>query len=180
MHVFDITRCAGDAAPELRMALIAVSFRDVRLFFDVLPQMLAVDGTVRPVRRGKGSGDVDRRGCRRSRPLPALARSACLTVMTANDQCGNQTHGNRQQGTSTLYSALVQQHACRPRRLGQQHAPFDEHAGTYRLVATGSSGRWRVLSGSLFTSSTIFAYARVVACRPVHGTVSGVSRSLWK
>jgi len=31
-----------------------------------------------------------------------------------------------------------------------------------------------VLSGSLFTSSTIFAYARVDASRPVHGTVCGV------
>ena len=32
----------------------------------------------------------------------------------------------------------------------------------------------------LKTSSAILAYARVVASRPVHGTVSGVSWSVWK
>jgi hypothetical protein len=41
--------------------------------------------------------------------------------------------------------------------------------------APGSGGRCSVLSGSLFTSSMILAYARVVACSPVHGTASGVS-----
>ena len=50
----------------------------------------------------------------------------------------------------------------------------------YWRVGVGSSGRWRALSGSLFTSSMIFAYARVDASRPVHGTVCGVSRSVWK
>ena len=40
-----------------------------------------------------------------------------------------------------------------------------------------SSGRWRSESGSWLVSSMIFAYARVVASRPVQGTVSGVSPS---
>jgi hypothetical protein len=44
----------------------------------------------------------------------------------------------------------------------------------------GSSGRFNAVSGSLFTSSMIFANARVDASRPVHGTVSGVSQSVWK
>ena len=44
----------------------------------------------------------------------------------------------------------------------------------------GSSGLCSALRGSLFTSSMIRAYARVVASSPVHGTVSGVSRSVWK
>lgn len=43
-----------------------------------------------------------------------------------------------------------------------------------------SSGRCRALSGNLLTSSMIFAKARVEACRPVHGTVSEVSQSVWK
>ena len=47
-------------------------------------------------------------------------------------------------------------------------------------VRVDSSGRWNVVSGSLLTSSMIFAYARVDASRPVHGTVCGVSRSVWK
>src|SRR5262249_42873161 len=51
---------------------------------------------------------------------------------------------------------------------------------TIYRVAAGSSGRWNVLSGSLFTSSMILAYARVLAWSPVQGTVSGVSRSVWK
>jgi len=49
-----------------------------------------------------------------------------------------------------------------------------------RGAGAGSSGRWNVLSGSLLTSSMIFANARVAASRPVHGTVSGVSQSVWK
>ena len=43
-----------------------------------------------------------------------------------------------------------------------------------------SGGRCSVLSGSLFTSSMILAYARVVDCSPVHGTACGVSWSVWK
>ena len=44
----------------------------------------------------------------------------------------------------------------------------------------GTSGRCRSPSANVFTSSMIFAYARVVASSPVHGTASGVSWSVWK
>ena len=82
-------------------------------------------------------------------------------------------------------SGAFQSALCsRPNPIARQVTPYGFPAlaggGGVRGRGAGSSGRWNVLSGSLLTSSMIFANARVEASRPVHGTVSGVSQSVWK
>src|SRR5205814_6705689 len=74
---------------------------------------------------------------------------------------------------------------ARPERVGVlpplvYPALHDRCDETHRGDGSGSGGRCRSFRSSAFTPSTILAYARVDASSPVHGTVSGVSPSVWK
>src|SRR5262249_28916240 len=70
----------------------------------------------------------------------------------------------------------------RPQRV-RVAAPVVEPAlddGCDETHRSGSGGRCRSFRSSSFTPAMMRAYARVEASRPVHGTVSGVSSSVWK
>src|SRR5437762_1448984 len=63
---------------------------------------------------------------------------------------------------------------------GEIDVSSDQRGYRAPAVTAGGAGNCRSFNSILFTSSTIFAYARVVAARPGAGTVYVVSASEWK
>ena len=84
-------------------------------------------------------------------------------------------------GSHTLvtYSMLRQMGLARNRAVSTVVGATTVTDTSALLVLSVVSG-CRSFRSSLFTSSMIFAYARVIASSPAGGTVSGVSASVWK